>query len=381
MMMSVNSLLSYSGAGSCGMRSSWPRSRSRLEYVLRQAAVTRLSGGHAPPERISSRHASLSGLDKIRVLWRKATTHPPRPLRKAAVPTAWGPECCLGGTPPPERISSRHASLSGLDKIRVLWRKATTHPPRPLRKAAVPTAWGPECCLGGTPPPERISSRHASLSGLDKIRVLWRKATTHPPRPLRKAAVPTAWGPECCLGGTPPRNESRQGTLRSPALTRFGCCGVRPQHTPPAAEESGRPHCVGPRVLSGGHAPPEGISSRHASLSGLDKIRVLWRKATTRPPTAAGESGRPHCVGPRVLSGGRAPPERISSRHASLFGLDKIRVLRRKATTRPPRPLRKAAVPTAWGPECYLGGTPPRNESRQGTLRSPALTRFGVLWR
>src|SRR5215472_16474988 len=197
MMMSVNSLLSYSGAGSCGMRSSWPRSRSRLEYVLRQAAVTRLSGGHAPPEQISSRHSSLSGLDKIRVLWRKATTRPPRPLRKAAVPTARGPECCLGGAPPPERISSWHSSLSGLDKIRVLWRKATTRPP-------------------------------------------------------------------------------------------------------PAAEESGRPHCVGPRVLSGGHAPPERISSRHASLSGLDKIRVLWRKATTRPPTAAGESGRPHCVGPRL---------------------------------------------------------------------------------
>src|SRR5215472_13255511 len=150
MMMSVNSLLSYSGAGSCGMRSSWPRSRSRLEYVLRQAAVTRLSGGHAPPERISSRHASLSGLDKIRVLWRKATTHPPRPLRKAAVPTAWGPECCLGGTPP--RNESRQGTLRSpaLTRFGVLWRTPQQAPPRPLGKAAVPTAWGPACELWPT---------------------------------------------------------------------------------------------------------------------------------------------------------------------------------------------------------------------------------------
>jgi len=38
-----------------------------------------------------------------------------------------------------------------------------------------------------------------------------------------------------------------------------------------------------------------------ASLFGLDKIRVLCRSHST-PPMAAEESGRPHFVGPRAGS-------------------------------------------------------------------------------
>src|SRR5215472_18024903 len=49
--------------------------------------------GHAPPERILSRHASLSGLDQIRVLWRRPQHAPARPLRKAAAPLRGAPPC------------------------------------------------------------------------------------------------------------------------------------------------------------------------------------------------------------------------------------------------------------------------------------------------
>src|SRR5262249_36105217 len=126
---------------------------------------------------------------------------------------------------------------------------ATTRPPRRLRRGAVPTSWGP--CLGGFAPPKRHPSRHAAFtrrsSALTAVGCCG-LATTHPPRRLRRGAGPTSWGP--CLGGTPPRNDSRQGTRRlrrrSSALTAVGCCGVSHNTPPTAPEERRRPHFAGP---------------------------------------------------------------------------------------------------------------------------------------
>src|SRR5262249_14069481 len=143
-----------------------------------------------------------------------------------------------------------------------------------------------------------------------------------------------------CLGGTPvwgarpPRNESRQGTLRSSALTRFGCCGVCHNTPPTAPEERRRPHCVGP-LGAGRSVVWEARPPRNESRQGTRRSSALTRFGCcgvchNTPPTAPEERRRPHCVGP--LGAGRS---------------------------------------VVWG------ARPPRNESRQGTRRSSALTRFG----
>src|SRR5262249_62361661 len=117
--------------------------------------------------------------------------------------------------------------------------RATPPPPRVACRAAPPRAVAPP---GPRPTPPRPSGGHAprneSRQGTLRSSALTRFGCCG----VRHNTPPTA--PEerrrpHCVGGTPPRNESRQGTLRSPALTRFGCCGVR-HHTPPTGPDVGR---------------------------------------------------------------------------------------------------------------------------------------------
>src|SRR5215813_488919 len=97
--------------------------------------------------------------------------------------------------------------------------------------------------------------------------------TTRPPRRLRRGAVPAARSARAYLGGTPPRNGSRQATRRLTA-SLFGLNLSRvswhDHDTPPAAPEEGpRPRCPERPGLSGGHAPPERLTSSHASPYGV----------------------------------------------------------------------------------------------------------------
>src|SRR5262249_14532577 len=126
--------------------------------------------------------------------------------------------------------------------------------------------------------------------------------------------------------------------------------------------------------LSGGQSPPERILSRHAPLFGPDKIRVLWWNHST-PPTAPEERRRPHFVGP--LSGGHAPPERILSRHAPLFGPDKIRVLWWNHSTPPTAPEERRR-PHFVGPLSGGHAPPERILSRHAPLFG--LDKIRVLW-
>src|SRR5215472_12057600 len=136
------------------------------------------------------------------------------------------------------------------------------------------------------------------------------------------------------------------------------------------------------RVLArlGGFAPPKRHPSRHAPLkrrsSALTAVGCCGL-ATTRPPRRLRRGAVPTSWGPCL--GGFAPPKRHQSRHAPLkrrsSALTAVGCCG-LATTRPPRRLRRGAVPTSWGP--CLGGFAPPPETTPVKARAAYASLFGL---